>query len=333
MRCVSRHVVLLALMPLAPLSATAQAPTLVHQQRYAMGTMFDVVVYHPARADAERAAERALDEVVRLDEVMSHFKPGSDLSRLIRDGRGFVSVEPSLYDVIQRSLVYSRRSGGKFDITISPLLRLWKKAYAHGRTPAPAELSQARGCVGYDRIETELPDRIRIASDCVEIDLGAIGKGYAVDRAIDVLRASGIRDALVNAGSSSIASIGAPPGLSGWPVALGATVAGRRTLLLRDASISTSQQDARLLPSGQQGFGDIIDPQAGAPVEGRTIVSVVAPRATESDALSTTLLMLPDTDGARLLAQFEHVSAFWISRAGDLRSAYGVADLQLAVSR
>jgi thiamine biosynthesis lipoprotein len=330
-----RHnVAALAALWLASASVSTQTPSPIHEQRYCMGTMFDIVVYHPLRVEAERAIEQALNEVVRLDRVMSHFKADSDLARLVRDGRhDFISVEPSLYEVIEQSLTYSRRSGGKFDVTIAPLLKVWKQAYAEGRRPTSDAIAAARECVGYEKIEVAAPNRIRLRSDCLDIDLGGIGKGYAVDRALAILKAAGIRDALVNAGSSSIAAIGAPPGLDGWPVALGTNVSGRDTMLLRNASISTSQQNASFLPFVSGTFGDIIDPQAAAPIEGQAIVSVVAPQATASDTLSTTLLMLPQRDGAALLTQFDHVSAFWISMKGDLQSAYGISDLQLSESR
>ena len=299
-----------------------------------MGTMFDIVVYHPSRPDAEKAIERALDEVVRLDRLMSHYRNDSELARLVREGRRrFVDVDPNLYDVIEQSLWYSRQSAGKFDITIAPVLKVWKQAYAQGRRPSAGEIESARRCVGYEKIEVAAPDRIRLNSDCLELDLGGIGKGYAVDRALQVLRAAGIKDALVNGGSSSIAAIGAPPGLDGWPVALGTSVSGHDTMLLRDASLSTSQQNAAFLPFVAGTFGDIIDPQAAAPVEGRASVSVVAPQATASDALSTTLLLLPAADGAALLSQSAHAAAIWISARGELQSAYGISDLQFSESR
>lgn len=296
-----------------------------------MGTMFDIVVYHASRADAEQAVASAMDEIVRLDRVMTHFKGDSDLARLVREARsGLVAVEPSLYEVIQESIMFSRRSGGKFDVTIAPLLRAWKEAFAKGRRPSDAEVSAARRCVGYEKIETRAPNRIRFHSDCIEIDLGGIGKGYAVDRAIAVLRAAGIRHALVNAGNSSIASIANPPGRRGWPVELGASVSGSRTLLLRDTSISTSQQKLVPLPFESGSFGEILDPRTGAPVEGGMTVSVVAPSTTTSDALSTTLLMLSAEEGAKLLAQFADVSAIWISSAGQLKTAYRESRLDLS---
>ena len=297
-------------------SPTAETLSAVHQQRYSMGTVFDVLVYHTSRTDAERAVARALDEVVRLDRVMSHFKADSDLLKLVRDGQSaFVPVDPSLYDVIQESIKVSRLSGGKFDVTIGPLVKLWKRARDEGRSPSAAEIADARRCVGYEIIEEQAPDRIRLRSNCVEIDLGGIGKGYAVDRAMRILKTAGIQHAVINAGGSSIASIGAPPGGKGWPVKVGKG-SGSRTVVLRDGSISTSEQN-----------GEIVDPSTGIPIANVMTVSVIAPGATVADALSTTLLLLSKKDGMKLLEQFADVSVLWISPAGELNGAYRYAQI------
>jgi thiamine biosynthesis lipoprotein len=306
---------------LAFASLPADTLSLVHRQRYSMGTMFDLIVYHASRADAERAIEKAMEEIVRLDQVMSHYKADSNLSALHREGgRGFVAVDPSLYDVLQESLSFSRLSGGVFDVTIAPVLRKWKEAHAAGREPSAAELSDARRCVGYEKIEVSPPDRVRFRAGCVEIDLGGIGKGYAVDRAIAILKAEGIQHALVNAGGSSITAIGAPPGRQGWPVTVGA----RTVLLLRDRSLSTSQQN-----------GEILDPRTGSPATVTMTVSVVTRSGTAADALSTTLVIVPIAKGMKLLDRFPYASALWISAGGGVHATYGESRLvfQLADSR
>jgi thiamine biosynthesis lipoprotein len=297
----------------------AETLSLVHRQRYSMGTMFDIIVYHASRPDAERAIEKAMAEIVRLDQVMSHYKADSSLSKLNREGgTGFVAVEPSLYEVIQESMAFSRHSGGAFDVTIAPLLRTWQNASAEGRSPTATEISEARRCVGYEKIETIAPDRIRFRSDCVELDLGGIGKGYAVDRAIAILKSEGIRHALVNAGGSSITAFGAPPGTKGWQVTVGA----RKVLLLRDSSMSTSQQS-----------GDILDPRTGSPANTTMAVSVLTRSGTAADALSTTLVIVPIAEGMKLLARSPDSSAFWISAGGDIQASYGESRLELAASR
>jgi thiamine biosynthesis lipoprotein len=313
----------------------AQAETLapVHKQRYCMGTMFNIIVYHPASADAERAVDAALAEIVRLDQVMSHHSDRSELTRLNREGRhGFVEVDPSLYEVLERSVEVSRDSGGRFDVTIAPLLRVWKDAYAAGRMPSAKEIADAKRCVGFQHIDARPPDRIRFTSDCVELDLGGIGKGYAVDRAMAVLESAGIHRAVVNAGGSTIGAIGAPPGLEGWPVELGAEISGHRTLLLRDAAISTSQQRLRQLPFAPGAFGEIIDPLREAPTPHETMISVLTGSATRADALSTTLLMLPVADGKKMLAGFASTSALWISPQGVLLDSFRASGLRPGAS-
>jgi FAD:protein FMN transferase len=298
-------------------------------QRYAMGTMFDVLVYHHSREEADRAVGRALDHITRLDRVMSHFDADSDLRALIRAGRSEATrVDPDLYEVIRASLDFSRRSGGRFDVTIGPLVKAYRAAREQARDPSAAEIAAAQACMGHHRIELVPPDRIRLHGDCLEIDLGGIGKGYAVDRALALLRDAGIHQALVNAGGSSIGAIGAPPGRAGWPVLLGEETDRRRVALLRDRALSTSQQSAASAPAGE-----VIDPHAGTPAPSSAAVSVFAPTATASDALATTLVMLPIGDGRRLLAQLEEVSALWLSRSGAVEASYRGPDLLPGVFR
>ncbi|MCU0255141.1 MAG: FAD:protein FMN transferase [Vicinamibacterales bacterium] len=270
-------------------------------------------------------------EIVRLDAVLSHYKEESDLSRLNREARhGFVAVDPSLYEVLSEALSYSRMSGGRFDVTIGALLRVWKDAHAAGRQPSAAELADVRRCVGHEHVELKAPDQVRFRSDCVALDLGGIGKGYAVDRALAVLAAAGVRHAVVNAGGSTIGAIGAPPGLDGWPVALGTRVSGHRTLLLRDEAVSTSQQRLRRLPFAAGAFGEIIDRGREAPAEGDTTVRVVTPSATAADALSTTLLLMPAAEARALLARSAQVSALWMSPTGELLDSFRPSRLRLA---
>ena len=320
MRFVERFVIVL----LAATCLRADGLLFVHGQRYAMGTMFDIAVYHASGAQAERAIDVALAEIVRLDQVLSHYSADSDLSRLVRSSHGgFVAVDPALYDVLSQSLEVSRRSGGSFDVTIGPLVRVWDAAQASGRVPSAEAIAKAKRCVGYEKLVLMGPDRVRIDSDCLSIDLGGIGKGYAVERAMRILEGAGIQHAVINAGQSTIAAIGHPPDRAGWLVTLGPGGAGLADIELRDSSLSTSHQARVPLSGGARGYGGIIDPARGRPVESSTTVVVRSPSATQADALSTTLLLLSIEDGKRVLEGFPRVSALWISGEGEIIGSQG----------
>lgn len=328
MRCVERWLVAAAVLLFAHGLLIAGDHQLVQRERHSMGTMFRIVVSHPSVAAAEAAVDEAMAEILRLEAVMSHYRSDSDLSRLNREGGlGAVEVPANLFEVISEALEVSRLSNGAFDVTIAPLLRVWKAAHEAGRRPTAAEIDRAAACVGYAKVELSAPDRIRFRTPCVELDLGGIGKGFAVDRALAILEAAGIRDALVNAGGSTIAARGAAPGYDGWPVELAGDVAGRRTLLLQNAAISSSQQRGRPFPFAEGMFGEIIDPQQRAPTGTRRIVSVVTGSATRADALSTALLLMPIEEGTRRLARFPSTSALWMSPDGALEASHNASRL------
>ena len=304
---------------------------LVHVQRYGMGTMFDLFAYHASRETAQQAVDAAWAEIDRLDRVMSHFRDDSDLSRLNRDGaRGFVTVDPSLHDILASSASLSLRTGGRFDVTMTPVLRVWQRAFDAGQPPSDADVAEAQACVGADRVETLAPDRVRFTTPCTAVELGGVGKGYAVDRALAVLASRGVRNALINAGGSSIGAIGAPPDSDGWPVRLGAPVTGHQVALLQDASMSTSTQHRRAFARGAGRFGAIVDPRAGAPVPSDASVTVIAANGTSAEALTKALLMTSPEEATAMLGAFPGVVALWISADGRLTSAWRESTLSLA---
>lgn len=321
----------LAMLPVATVLCSAQNSSFVHQKRYAMGTVFEIVIYDQDLHQADDAARVALDEVVRLDGVMSNYKPESELSRMNRTAHFQpVRISRELYEVIEQSLFYSRLSEGQFDISVGPVVDLWKAALAGGPRPTAAEQAAALRCVGYRKIELMPPDRIQFHSDCMRLDLGSIGKGYAVDRVAALLKARGIRRAYIDAGGSTIYALGAPPGRAAWPVSL-RDPSGKlapQTLLIND-SVSTSEQSA---PSSLEGDapGHIVLPGTGKPLETRYAVSVTARYATESDALSTTLLLLGPTKGTALVKSVHNVSAIWIDSGGQRTIAGDRAAFHLA---
>src|SRR4051812_26999090 len=158
--------------------------------RMSMGCVYAIVAYGPDEALLSRSLEDALDEVDRIDRLMSHYKPDSPLSRLnAQAADAAVQVDPELFDFIARSIEYSRASDGAFDITVGPLMKAWGLFQGDGRVPTERELLAARRRVGYHHVRLDPAARtIRFDVPGVELDLGGIAKGYAVDRAVDLLR-------------------------------------------------------------------------------------------------------------------------------------------------
>jgi thiamine biosynthesis lipoprotein len=304
-------------MALAPAYPSTHANELVYRKYYAMGTVFEIAAYGPSPSQTLLAIDQAFKEVTRLDHVMSDYITDSDLSRINRTAHFRPEPIPSdLYQVIQQSLVYSRLSMGKFDITVGPLARLWKAEIQDGTVPSKAKEDKLRRCVGWRKVVLIPPDHIEFRSPCMAIDLGAIGKGYAVDRAAAVLRSHGIDSALISAGSSTIYAMGAPPGHDAWTVQLrDPSRKMNPKVRLSGNSVSTSEQ-THDPESGSARFGHIIDPAKGVPMKTSYAVSVVADSATASDALSTTLLLMGPERGKELVRKLPKVAAIWISDLG-----------------
>jgi len=312
---------------LAAFTATsAAAPelkaSLFHKDKYIMGTVFEIVVYHPSSDHAAQAMEEALQEIVRLDGVMSNYKTDSELSRLNRTAHFRAQVvSPDLYRVIEESLSFSRLSGGKFDVTVGPLVDRWKAALRGEPVPPPAEEEKLRACVGFEKVELIPPNQIKFHSPCLQIDLGAIGKGYAVDRAVEILRARDIKSALIDAGGSTFYGVGSPPGHAGWLVHLrDPSNKIDPQVMLCENSVSTSEQTPKSL-LGSESAGHIIDPEKGAPLRTKYALSVVAKTGTVSDALSTTLLLVGPEKGRGLVEGVGDAAAIWVSSEGQTEIA------------
>jgi len=304
---------------------------LVHKTKYVMGTVYEIAAYDESSQRASKAIDQAFAEIVRLDEVLSNYKPESDLSRLNREGHFHaVKVPADLYKVIEESDKYSRLSGGKYDITVAPLVDMWKAALRGDRVASQEEQDKLRACVGYQKIELTPPDMVEFHSPCLRIDVGSIGKGYAVDRAVEILRANGIKNALVDAGQSSIYGMGAPPGKSSWEVHL--RDPSNRVgpmVMLSENSVSTSEQTPPSL-LGNETAGNIIDPENGKPLETKYALSIVARTGTETDALSTTLLLVGPEKGRQIVKAMANAAAIWISVDGDTETVTTGPEIRLA---
>jgi FAD:protein FMN transferase len=266
--------------------------------RHAMATRFEVVLHGDNEALLRAAAEEALAEVDRLENQLSLYRPGSEIAQLnARAAHEPVQVSPEVFALLQHAAQLSTETQGAFDITIAPLVRCWGFMGGSGRLPTSGEVEVARALVGMDKVLFDVRERrVRFSSPGVMLDLGAIGKGYAVERGLEILREAEVTSALLHGGTSTVGAIGCPPDAEAWLVAVNLpTLDGslrRQEFHLRDVAMSVSAGAGRMFTLQGQTFGHVLDPRTGQPVAHATLAVVVAPKATETDAFSTALLTL-----------------------------------------
>jgi thiamine biosynthesis lipoprotein len=266
---------------------------------HAMATRFEIVLHGERPAALRAAGEEALAEIERLEAQLSLFRASSEIAHLnARAAKEPVRVTPSLFALLHRAQMLHQESDGAFDITIAPLVRCWGFRDGTGHLPEPEALAEARRKVGMSLVHLELKDfTVQFAREGVMLDLGAIGKGYAIERAAEILREAGVTSALLHGGTSTVQAIGHPPDAATWKVAVAnpqpeAIPALLATVELKDEAMSVSGIRGKFFQTGGQTFGHILDPRTGQPATGAVLAVVVLPSATESDALSTALLTL-----------------------------------------
>jgi thiamine biosynthesis lipoprotein len=256
----------------------------------AMGTTYTVAVYGEDRYVLDATVENAFEEVRRLDQVMSNYREDSEWSRI--NSLAFkeaVPVSQETFDLLERCLAFSRTSEGAFDITVGPLMKVWGFYKGTGHVPHRAEIRDAMARVGWRYIQLDRQNRsVRFLRAGLNIDPGGIGKGYAVDRMVGILRKGGITSGIISAGRSSIYGIGAPPNEPrGWRVAIpNPRERGKEAfeVFLKNESMSTSGSSEKFFVAGGTTYSHIMNPRTGFPAQGMLLVSVVSPQTLDSEA-------------------------------------------------
>jgi thiamine biosynthesis lipoprotein len=273
-------------------STPCPADYLIRVHRPIMACRFEVVL-PGERADEVPAARAALDCADRLEALMSVFRESSGLSTINRSAaRGPVPVHPDLVDVLLIAQHLHRESGGAFDVTSTPLSRCWGFLRRSGRLPADDEIDAARASVGMTDVLIDRDSKtVTFARDGIEVNLGAIGKGFALDRMGDVLRHAGVGAALLSAGRSSVLAIDGYR--KRWKVEVCSTVQHERLAIihLSSGALGTSGSGEQFVECNGVRYGHVIDPRTGWPASGVLSATVVCAHAAVADALSTAFLI------------------------------------------
>jgi thiamine biosynthesis lipoprotein len=294
-----------------------------------MGCEFKIILYSPDESTARLDVRAAFDRIAALDACYSDYDPESELMRLCDEAGGPpVPVSDDLFDILERSKSMFEKSDGAFDVTVGPVVRLWRRARRERKLPAEDTLAQARALVSSDSMILDPKAKtVRLAKRGMKLDLGGIAKGYAAEEAIRLLRERGVSSALV-AGAGDIVVSAAPPGRNGWLIAIapleGDPTKPERFLSLHDAAVSTSGDAERFVEIAGKRYSHIVDPKTGVGVIDRSSVTVVARDGATADGLDTAAYCLGPERGLRLVEETEGASAS-IERRGpnglELRSS------------
>jgi thiamine biosynthesis lipoprotein len=281
--------------------------------RPAMGTQFRITLFAANAEAARAAADTAFDRIDKLEEILSDYQADSELSLLREAPPGTaLKVSEDLFAVLWQAREVSERTYGVFDVTAGPYTRLWRFSRKRKTLPSQSELAEARSAVGFEKLHLDATNRtVTLTVPGMRLDVGGIAKGYSADAALALLKDLGFPRALV-AASGDIVAGDAPPGKKGWRVAI-SNMAGSNTLgqvlLLRHMAVSTSGDSEQSIEIEGARYSHILDMRTGLGLTNQVQATVVAPRATITDALATALRSLGAKQGMTVLRGFPRTSA------------------------
>jgi thiamine biosynthesis lipoprotein len=259
--------------------------------------------------------------VEALEARLSHYRPDSEISDLnTRAAFEPVLMEWSVFNLLRRCVEFTGNTDGAFDCTAGPLIRCWGFFRGQGKLAEPEAVQEALSVVGSNLLELDPAERtVRFLREGMQVHLGGIGKGYAVDEVVAWLRRMGVEAALVHGGTSTVYALGAPPGQEAWEIGLRDPADPERRLgvvRLRDRALSTSGDYEQFFEVEGRRYSHILDPRTGYPAQGMRSATVTAESATDTDALSTAAFVLGEEAARRLCERYPGTGAVLVPARG-----------------
>lgn len=281
-----------------------------HQQ---MGTQFKVIIYSDDKALATKAAKAAFAKIDTLNAIFSDYQPDSELNELANyAGNQPQKISPEMGFLLKEAAGISKKTKGAFDITIGPLSRLWRRAFRRQEFPLTERIETARQKVGYKNLKLSANQKeVQFLVEGMRLDAGGIAKGYAVDKAVEVLHSFGLQQILVDGGGDIYAGL-APDGEKGWRVLIQEVQKGKieeAVLWLNQQAIATSGDTYHFLEWEGKRYSHIIDPRTGIGNSDQLRVSVRAPNCTIADALASAITVSGAQKGLKLIKKFKGTKA------------------------
>ena len=289
----------------------------VRRTQFIMGTLVEISLSHSDPDLIQTASTEAFNEMQRIEKLMSTYLPGSEISRINRAaGKQAVLVSPEVEEVIQEGIFWSQQSGGAFDITIQPLVQLWDMDGEKNLIPARNTIKKTASLVNYKNIEI-VDHKVKLTRRGMAINVGGLAKGYAVDRAVSLLR-SKVANGIVNAGGDLYA-FGRKTPTTSWNIGLQHPRNPQGLLAafaLKDMAVATSGDYQRYFIKDGIRYHHIFDPQTGMPARGMISATILTTEAMEADALSTAVFVMGPEKGLAWVDAMENVEAMLVLEDG-----------------
>ncbi|WP_198000032.1 FAD:protein FMN transferase [Gimesia alba] len=296
-------------------------------QEVHMGVQWSIVLYATDKPIANKASQNAFARIKELNKILSDYDPESELNQLCRlSGPGKpIKVSPHLLKLLKKSQALSEETKGAFDVTIGPVVRLWRRARRQKKLPDSQRFEAARSKVGFGLMKISLPNQtVELTQKDMRLDLGGIAKGYAADIALSVLKEQGITRAMVDA-SGDIVLGDPPPGTCGWKIGISSSDAPNakidRYLQIHNMAVATSGDALQHVVINGKRYSHIVDPHTGLGLTDQSRVTVIAPDGVTADSLASAISVLGPERGMQLLNQKPGTACLILRHeAGQLRA-------------
>ncbi|MCK4885933.1 MAG: FAD:protein FMN transferase [Planctomycetes bacterium] len=296
-------------------------------QRVIMGTFVRIIAVADSESTARKSIDAAFEKFKMVDDLMSTYKPQSEISAVNNNAfKAPVKISPPFMDVLLKSIEYSKLTAGAFDVTVGPMVKLWREAEKADKLPTALQINQTKAKVGYEKLIIDPNNMtVKFKAEAMQLDLGAIAKGYAIDQAIEAMQAAGAVGAMVDAGGDIMCWGKPQPGKDKWMVGLqdptkvdqvGLATSVMLVLKLDNMAVATSGDYQRFEMIEGKKYSHIIDRNKGAASEGLSSVTVICEKAVDADALATSVSVLGVEKGLKLIESLDSTEAILIESAG-----------------
>jgi thiamine biosynthesis lipoprotein len=321
--------VILILLPGKILSQTEVKSQRFEFSHKSMGTIFRIICYTDQEDLAKQKSIEAFKRIDQLNYIMSDYLPDSELNRLSRSsGSGeYVQVSPDLLKVIKTGQEWADKTKGIFDITIGPYSQLWRRAGRKDILPTSEQITAASESVGFEFIHIDTDKgAVMLSQKGMQLDLGGIAKGFAVDEIYNIFNDAGINRLLVD-GGGDIRTGEAPPGKKGWKLVLENLQEDNQVMYATNASIATSGDLYRFVLIDSVKYGHIIDPRTGYGLTTPRTVTIQASNCMEADVIASTISILGAEDGSGFLYEMPDIKAIIVEEEEGKLRRYEIGEL------